>query len=111
LHHSPKEKPSQKINVLGVLGSLQHALEALNVPDDIISYIVNLQKGSPKCEQDDIEPRDPELWEEKYTEIERDKRYNLYKLQSKSPWRKNSEYGLTQGSPLSPILCILTLDY
>lgn len=98
--------------------SLEKYMRRISIPQTVIDFLLSLNVNTPKFEKEDIyDPLDPELhkqfkkepdqvtWEE-----------NLYKYGSlpssgKAYVAKDpKQYGLTQGSPLSPVLSLIALE-
>jgi len=86
----------------------RYLYDTYKVPFDIADYLAQgLNKTPPKLNRA-IEPRrdpfDPELWEEFSIK-------SKFQLRSEAPSAYPNElYGLTQGSPLSPILAVAAMD-
>lgn len=86
----------------------RYLYDTYKVPYEIADYLAQqLNKTPPKLNRK-IEPRrdpfDPELWEEFSIK-------SKFQLRSEAPSAYPNEiYGLTQGSPLSPILAVAAMD-
>lgn len=89
------------------LRQLEEALLHFGVPAKEASYLTLLNTNCPKPPKGELyDTQDPELWE------------NYYFSTGKPPRVFTDEvipstelFGLTQGSPLSPILCNIVLEY
>jgi len=84
------------------------------IPTDVVDYILRLNTSTPTFNRlEDVDKLDPELWHR--FNSPREQEGLLYWRGKDSPLRpnrprSNEEYGLAQGSPLSPILAIMVLN-
>jgi hypothetical protein len=95
--------------------SLEDCLTRKKVPKNLVKLLLKMQTNTPRVSDKvaEVDKLDPELWHVFNKGLDHMKL--IYKDSEWSPLRaerpkNNMEYGLTQGSPLSPILAILAID-